>query len=181
MSKPQKDPTKIVRLISQNSVLIALVLLIVFGNLRYENFLGTYNVLTFLRYNSMFALVSLGMCFVIISGGIDLSVGTTAALGSVVSALLSPFGLWAGLAGGGWCRRCYGLPQWNDHYPVEDSALHFVACNYARRARYRLVAITQSVRRGFVRHRFHCHRTGRFSGVSYSGVDCSGCLYHWYD
>jgi len=100
MSKPQKDPTKIVRLISQNSVLIALVLLIVFGNLRYENFLGTYNVLTFLRYNSMFALVSLGMCFVIISGGIDLSVGTTAALGSVVSALLSPFGVWAGLAGG---------------------------------------------------------------------------------
>jgi len=100
MSKPQKDPTKIVRLISQNSVLIALVLLIVFGNLRYQNFLGTYNVLTFLRYNSMFALVSLGMCFVIISGGIDLSVGTTAALGSVVSALLSPFGLWAGLAGG---------------------------------------------------------------------------------
>jgi galactofuranose transport system permease protein len=81
-------------------VLIALVLLIVFGNLRYENFLGTYNVLTFLRYNSMFALVSLGMCFVIISGGIDLSVGTTAALGSVVSALLSPFGVWAGLAGG---------------------------------------------------------------------------------
>jgi galactofuranose transport system permease protein len=72
MSKPQKDPTKIVRLISQNSVLIALVLLIVFGNLRYQNFLGTYNVLTFLRYNSMFALVSLGMCFVIISGGIDL-------------------------------------------------------------------------------------------------------------
>lgn len=100
MSKPQKDPTKIVRLISQNSVLIALVLLIVFGNLRYENFLGSYNVLTFLRYNSMFALVSLGMCFVIISGGIDLSVGTTAALGSVVSALLSPFGVWAGLAGG---------------------------------------------------------------------------------
>jgi galactofuranose transport system permease protein len=48
----------------------------------------------------MFALVSLGMCFVIISGGIDLSVGTTAALGSVVSALLSPFGVSAGLAGG---------------------------------------------------------------------------------
>jgi ribose/xylose/arabinose/galactoside ABC-type transport system permease subunit len=46
-------------------------------------------VLTVLRYNSMFALVALGMCFVIMSGGIDLSVGTTAALGSVVSALLS--------------------------------------------------------------------------------------------
>ena len=45
-----------------------------------------------LRYNSMFALVALGMCFVIMTGGIDLSVGATAALGSVVSAILSP--LW---------------------------------------------------------------------------------------
>jgi ribose transport system permease protein len=89
-----------VRLVSRNSVLIALLLLILFGALRYQNFLGVFNALTVLRYNSMFALVSLGMCFVIMSGGIDLSVGTCAALGSVVSALLSPYGLWAGLLGG---------------------------------------------------------------------------------
>jgi ribose transport system permease protein len=89
-----------VRLISRNSVLIALLLLILFGALRYERFLGVFNALTVLRYNSMFALVALGMCFVIMSGGIDLSVGTCAALGSVVSALLSPYGLWAGLLGG---------------------------------------------------------------------------------
>jgi galactofuranose transport system permease protein len=89
-----------VRLISRNSVLIALLLLILFGTFRYENFLGAFNVLTVLRYNSMFALVALGMCFVIMSGGIDLSVGTCAALGSVVSALLSPYGLWVALLGG---------------------------------------------------------------------------------
>ena len=59
----------------------------------YEHFLGAYNVLSVLRYNSMFALTSLGMCFVIMSAGIDLSVGTTAAFASVVSALLSPYGL----------------------------------------------------------------------------------------
>jgi galactofuranose transport system permease protein len=99
-SRKPRDTSRLVRAISRNSVLIALVLLIVFGAFRYENFLGTYNVLTVLRYNSMFALVALGMCFVIMSGGIDLSVGATAALGSVVSALLSPFGLWAGLVGG---------------------------------------------------------------------------------
>lgn len=91
---------RMVRLVSRNSVLIALLLLILFGALRYQNFLGVFNALTVLRYNSMFALVSLGMCFVIMSGGIDLSVGTCAALGSVVSALLSPYGLWAGLLGG---------------------------------------------------------------------------------
>jgi ribose/xylose/arabinose/galactoside ABC-type transport system permease subunit len=89
-----------VRLISRNSVLIALLLLVLFGACRYQNFLGLFNILTVLRYNSMFALVALGMCFVIMSGGIDLSVGAVAALGSVVSALLSPYGLWAGLFGG---------------------------------------------------------------------------------
>ena len=65
-------------------VLIALALLILFGAWRYDNFLGLFNVLTFLRYNSMFALIALGMCFVIMTGGIDLSVGSTAAMSSVI-------------------------------------------------------------------------------------------------
>lgn len=81
-------------------VLIALLILIVFGAVRYDHFLGAYNILSFLRYNSMFALVALGMCFVIMSGGIDLSVGATAALASVLAALASPYGLVAGLAAG---------------------------------------------------------------------------------
>ena len=66
------------------------VLLFLFGALRYENFFSAYNLLEFGRYNTMFALISIGMAFVIMTGGIDLSVGTVAALGSVVSALLSP-------------------------------------------------------------------------------------------
>ena len=57
-------------------------------------------MLTFLRYNSMFALIALGMALVIMTGGIDLSVGGTAALSSVVAALLSPYHWAAGLAGG---------------------------------------------------------------------------------
>ena len=81
-------------------VTIALFLLILFGALRYDHFLGAYNVLSVLRYNSMFALTSLGMCFVIMTAGIDLSVGTTAACASVVSAMLSPMGLLPGLLGG---------------------------------------------------------------------------------
>ena len=87
-------------LASRHRVLIALALLILFGGLRYDGFLSAFNVTSVLRYNSMFALTSLGMCFVIMTGGIDLSVGATAALASVVSALLSPISLWAGLAGG---------------------------------------------------------------------------------
>jgi ribose transport system permease protein len=90
----------VVRSLSRHGVLIALLALIVFGFARYDNFLGSYNVLSVLRYNSMFALVALGMAYVIMTGGIDLSVGSTAALGSVVAALLSPYGAVPGLAGG---------------------------------------------------------------------------------
>lgn len=92
--------SSVVSFLSSQGVLIALALLILFGWLRYDNFLGLFNISTVLRYNSMFALVALGMCFVIMTGGIDLSVGGTAALGSVVAAMLSPQGTLAGTLGG---------------------------------------------------------------------------------
>jgi galactofuranose transport system permease protein len=81
-------------------VIAALIALIVFGALRYDNFLSQYNALSFLRYNSMFALIALGMALVIMTGGIDLSVGATAAMSSVVAALLSHYH-WAAALGGG--------------------------------------------------------------------------------
>ena len=92
-------------LLGQYGVVLGLAALIAFGALRYDRFLSPFNVLSFLGYNSMFALVSLGMLFVIATGGIDLSVGAVAALGSVVSALASPYGEGAGLAAG----VCTGL------------------------------------------------------------------------
>lgn len=81
-------------------VIVALAALIVFGALRYDNFLSEYNALSFLRYNSMFALIALGMALTIMTGGIDLSVGGTAAMASVVAALLSPYHWSTGLLGG---------------------------------------------------------------------------------
>ncbi len=95
--KRQQDT---LRLIGSYGVVIALLALIAFGWWRYENFMGTFNIMSVLRYNSMFALVALGMCFVIMTGGIDLSVGTTAALGSVAAALASPYGMVPGAAAG---------------------------------------------------------------------------------
>ena len=55
--------------LGRHGVLVALLLLILFGWLRYDNFLSAFNILTVLRYNAMFALVALGMCFVIMTGG----------------------------------------------------------------------------------------------------------------
>jgi galactofuranose transport system permease protein len=90
-------------------VILALFALIVFGALRYDNFVSSYNILSFLRYNSMFALIALGMAFVIMTGGIDLSVGGVAALSSVVAAMLSTHSWWAGLAGGVGAGLAFGL------------------------------------------------------------------------
>ncbi|MFT4158698.1 ABC transporter permease [Shinella sp.] len=86
--------------LARAGVILALAGLILFGALRYDNFLSSFNILSFLRYNSMFALIALGMAFVIITGGIDLSVGGTAAMASVVAALLSPYHWATGLLGG---------------------------------------------------------------------------------
>lgn len=89
------DATVIARagaLLQRHGVLLALIALVMFGALRYDGFLGTYNIASVLRFNSMFGLVALGMCFVIMARGIDLSVGSVAALASVIAALLSPLG-----------------------------------------------------------------------------------------
>ncbi|MGB8315732.1 MAG: ABC transporter permease [Aestuariivirga sp.] len=91
---------KAIRISPSLAVVGVLIVLTLLGAWRYDGFLGTYNVQTVLRYNSMFALVALGMCFVIMTGGIDLSVGSVAAFSSVVAAYLSPYGLLPGLLGG---------------------------------------------------------------------------------
>jgi galactofuranose transport system permease protein len=83
--------------LSRQGVWIALITLIVIGGLRYNRFLSEYNIESFLRYNSMFALIALGMAFVIMTGGIDLSVGSVVAFSSVISALVSPYGVWPAL------------------------------------------------------------------------------------
>lgn len=82
------------------AVWVALLALLMFGVLRYDNFPTAYNLSSFLGYNSMFVLISVGMCLVIMTGGIDLSVGSVAAFSSVVAAMLSPMGLIIALPGG---------------------------------------------------------------------------------
>jgi ribose transport system permease protein len=69
-------------------ILIALAALVVFGVVRYPDFASAYNLTTIWRYNSMFALISIGMAFVIITGGIDLSVGSVMGVVAIVAGLL---------------------------------------------------------------------------------------------
>ena len=96
-------------LLQRQGVLVVLVLLVVFGAIRYEGFLSSYNIASVLRFNAMFGLVALGMAFVIMTKGIDLSVGSVAALGSVIAALLSSQGLLPALLGAVLAGSLFGL------------------------------------------------------------------------
>jgi ribose/xylose/arabinose/galactoside ABC-type transport system permease subunit len=88
-------------LLQRQGALIALVVLVVFGALRYgEKFATGYNLSSFTGDTAKYGLVALGMTFVIMTGGIDLSVGSVAALGGVVAIKVSAHGLLAGLLAG---------------------------------------------------------------------------------
>lgn len=74
----------------------ALVVLVVISSFASPYFLQTRNILNILRQVSYTGIIALGMTFVIISGGIDLSVGSlTALLGGVMIVVLNALG-------GGW-------------------------------------------------------------------------------
>src|SRR4051794_11280963 len=88
-------------LLQRQGALIALVVLVVFGAFRYGGDFATgYNLSSFTGDTAKYGLVALGMTFVIMTGGIDLSVGSVAALGGVVAIKVSEHGLLPGLVVG---------------------------------------------------------------------------------
>jgi len=82
---PRAKPHWYTRLQSLGPV-IGLVLLCIAGALLNPNFADTANITNVLTRTAFIGIIAVGMCFVIVSGGIDLSVGSMAALiaGSVI-------------------------------------------------------------------------------------------------
>ena len=91
---------KAISVLQRQGALVALVLVCIFGASRYYAFGTPENLLNVLRQNSMLGLVALGMTFVILTGGIDLSVGALLAVAGVVMATLSPQGAVVAVLGG---------------------------------------------------------------------------------
>lgn len=65
-----------------------LLVIALFAALASDRFVSAYNVKTVATQTVIVGLGAIGMTFVIVSGGIDLSVGSTIALSSVVTAIL---------------------------------------------------------------------------------------------
>ncbi|HEX8474676.1 MAG TPA: ribose ABC transporter permease [Pyrinomonadaceae bacterium] len=84
---------KFTSFIQRQGALVALVLVCIFASMRYSQFLTENNLVNVLRQNSMLGLVALGMTFVILTGGIDLSVGSLLAVAGVIAANLAGRGV----------------------------------------------------------------------------------------
>jgi ribose transport system permease protein len=91
--KIAKNKTNSKDLLGKLGPLLALIVLIVFVTILNPNFIAPTNLLNLLRQVSTNALIAFGMTFVIITGGIDLSVGSTLALSSALMAGLIASGL----------------------------------------------------------------------------------------
>ena len=91
------------RQLQQSLAFGALIILIVFFSLASPNFLTWSNVSGIMLSTAVIGILALGTTFVIVTGGIDLSIGTGMTLSAVMTGLLIVnFGLpvWAGILGG---------------------------------------------------------------------------------
>lgn len=71
------------------ATIVLFITMFVFGSIRYTGFLSTQVFFNLFIDNAFLIIVAVGMTFVIISGGIDLSVGSVIALTSMVAASLT--------------------------------------------------------------------------------------------
>jgi len=75
-----------------SSVIVTLLLLIVMfgiGSSRYRNFASSQNVANLFIDNAFLIVLAVGMTFVIVTGGIDLSVGAVMALSTMIAASMA--------------------------------------------------------------------------------------------
>ncbi|MCF3648941.1 ABC transporter permease [Synoicihabitans lomoniglobus] len=99
-------------LVNAGPLIGLIVICALFAALRWENFVTWDNFAIILQQTAVIGIAALGMTIVIIAGGIDLSVGSIIALGTIVIALALQAGwppLAAALAGIAVCGACGGI------------------------------------------------------------------------
>ncbi|WP_206447888.1 ABC transporter permease [Agrococcus sp. KRD186] len=77
---------RVLGILSKSQSLVGLVLVCVIFSALTDAFFTEYNVINILRQSAVTAILAAGMTFVIIAGGIDLSVGSVVALTGVIAA-----------------------------------------------------------------------------------------------
>lgn len=77
---------RVFAILQRRGAIVVLLLVLVVASLRFENFFTARNLENVALQGAFLGLIAVGMTFVIISGGIDLSVGSNLALGGVLAA-----------------------------------------------------------------------------------------------
>jgi putative xylitol transport system permease protein len=88
--KSGSTATKVKRFVGDYGILVFFVLIIAFLAFAAPNFLTLNNVVNVVRQSSIIGLIALGMTFIMITAGIDLSVGSIVGLAGLTFALLAP-------------------------------------------------------------------------------------------
>lgn len=81
----KKNLTSISRILIKLRTFIALIVLFIFFSIMEKNFLELNNLIIMTKHVALTAFLAIGMTFVIISGGIDLSVGSIVGLSGIIA------------------------------------------------------------------------------------------------
>lgn len=109
---------------SQYFIIIIFIAVVVMFAVLNANFLSAQNIIVILKQTSIIGIASFGMMFVIISGGFDMSVGSTMAFAGIIAALLGNgdypifVPLIAALAGGTIVGLINGIGVAKGHVPA---------------------------------------------------------------
>lgn len=82
--------TRVKNFIGDYGILILFAIILIFLAIAAPNFMTVDNLVNVIRQSSIIGLVALGMTFIMITAGIDLSVGSVVGLAGMVFALLAP-------------------------------------------------------------------------------------------
>lgn len=82
--------TKVKRFVGDYGIVILFVVILIFLTAAAPNFLTVNNIVNVVRQSSIIGVIALGMTFIMITAGIDLSVGSVVGLAGLTFALLAP-------------------------------------------------------------------------------------------
>ena len=92
-AKQNSGNNKLAMTILKGRTFIVLIILLIFFSITADNFMSAGALLTVAKHVALYGILAIGMTYVIITGGIDLSVGSVAGLAGMIAGGLIQEGL----------------------------------------------------------------------------------------
>ena len=84
-AKQKRDNSKLIMTLLKGRTFIVLIVLLVFFSFANGNFLSFSTMTMLAKHVALYGILAIGMTFVIITGGIDLSVGSVVGLAGMIA------------------------------------------------------------------------------------------------